>query len=55
MMNLLVEIEFHLRSLALSPGARVMAATLTCGERYLNAQRLIWWSEEVIADPTEIK
>jgi hypothetical protein len=32
-----------------------MAATLVGFGRYLNARRLICWSDEVIADPAEIK
>jgi len=50
----LVEIRFRVRTLGTDPGARAIAVTLACVERYLNARRVICWSDEVIADLSEI-
>ena len=54
-MKPLVEIRFRLRTLGFDPGPRAIAATLVCFRRYLNARRLICWSDEVIAHLFEIE
>ena len=46
--------QISLANAGLDPGARAMAVTLACVERYLNARRLVCWLDKVIADPAEI-